>query len=63
MTQAQIDYAVAQSTGEDINTIEQLGFIPLSPRPIELELDDDRRPPLMVDWDELELERYLAYSG
>ncbi len=62
MTQQALDEAVADATGEDVRMIAWLGFIPLTDDPIEIESDQDR-PPLVVDWDELELERHLAMCG
>ena len=62
MTQQRLNDAVALATGEDVQTIDRLGFVPLTDRPNELENDDDRAP-LVVDWDELELERSLALCG
>lgn len=64
MTQQILNEAVAKATGEDIRTINGLGFVPLTTMPIELEGSfEEDRPPLLVDWDELELERYLALCG
>lgn len=62
MTQQMLDQAVAKATGEELTAIARLGFVPLTTRPIELEFDDDQRPPLMVDWDELELQRHLSLT-
>jgi len=53
---------VARHTGEDRRLIARLGFGPLKPMPLEQETDEFREP-LVVDWDELELERYLALCG
>jgi hypothetical protein len=39
-----------------------MGFSPLEPMPLELDTYDPREP-LVVDWDELDLERYLAMCG
>ena len=50
MTQTELDRAVAQATGESLQTIGALGFVPLWPIPYE-------REPLVVDWDELEAGR------
>ena len=44
MTQELLNEAVAEVTGEDIQTIDWLGFVPLTQRPIELETDEDRGP-------------------
>ena len=62
MTQEFLNEAVAEVTGEDIQMIDWLGFVPLTQRPIELETDEDRGP-LLVDWDDLELQRNLALCG
>ncbi len=62
MTQEILNEAIAEATGEDVRTIDWLGFVPLTSGPVEFETEETR-PPLMVDWDELELERYLAMCG
>ena len=49
------DQQVANATGEDLQTIMQLGFSPLGP--VELE---ERETPLMVDWDLLDSTRFAA---
>ncbi|MHB1038186.1 MAG: hypothetical protein ACYC35_26410 [Pirellulales bacterium] len=50
MTQAELNRAVARATGESVNTISNLGFVPLTGRPIE-------REPMGVDWDDLDAGR------
>ena len=50
MTQAELNRAVAHSTGETVSTIAELGFVPLTPIPIE-------REPTFIDWDELDAKR------
>jgi hypothetical protein len=62
MPQERLNCQVARAIGEDRRTIVRLGFNPLRPMPFELETDDPGAP-LVVDWDELDLERYLAMSG
>ncbi len=47
-----LNQQVANKTGEDLATIEHLGFGPL--RPIEIE---ERQEPLVVDWDLLDATR------
>lgn len=49
MTQAELDLEVAKATGESINTITEMGFVPLLAAPFELE-----RAPLTVDWDQVD---------
>ncbi len=50
MTQAELNRAVARATGETVKTIAEMGFVPLTPTPIE-------REPLVVDWDALDARR------
>ena len=50
MTQAELNRAVAAATGETVKTIAEMGFVPLTPTPIE-------QDPLVVDWDELDAQR------
>jgi len=53
MTQAELNRAVADATGESITTIAAHGFSILAAGPIE-------REPSIIDWDALDAER-LAY--
>ena len=62
MAQKDLVAAVANATGEDRRTITRLGFSELRPMSLERQTDEFREP-LVVDWDELELERYLAMCG
>ena len=50
MTQTELNRAVAHTTGEMVSTIADMGFVPLTPVPIE-------REPIFVDWDELDAQR------
>ena len=50
MHQNELNRAVARATGESVRTVARMGFIPLTPMPID-------RDPLVVDWDELEAQR------
>ena len=63
MPKPHLDDQIARLTGEDRRTIRRLGFSPLQPMPLQQHTDGDNRKPLVVDWDELELERTLAMSG
>ena len=47
-----LNQQVANQTGEDLETIRQMGFSPLGP--IEIE---ERQEPLVVDWDLLAASR------
>ncbi len=53
MTQTELNREVAHATGETPDMIAQLGFVPLTRRPVEVE-----REPLTVDWDDLADRRY-----
>jgi hypothetical protein len=62
MSQAELDVAVAAATGEDRRRISRLGFSELRLMRLEEQTDEDRLP-LVVDWDQLDLERYLTLCG
>ena len=47
MTQAELDRAVAEATGESVRTIAHHGFVLLTAGPVE-------REPRVIDWDELD---------
>ena len=53
MTQAELICEVAKATGESARTIGQMGFVPLTRHPVEVE-----REPLVIDWDEIPDRRY-----
>ena len=52
MTQSELNREVASVTGESVQTIAGLGFVPLTSFPFERD-----REPLVVDWDDLKSER------
>jgi hypothetical protein len=53
MTQRELDREIASQTGESVQTIKSMGFSPLRETiPIE-----ERKKPLMVDWDEVDRNR------
>jgi hypothetical protein len=54
MTQSQLNRAVAHATGESLRTIHTLGFVPLIGICFE-------REPLVVDWDEIDAQRYSVF--
>ena len=47
MTQAELYREIAQATGESIRTVAEMGFVPLTRSPVELERD-----PLVVECEE-----------
>jgi hypothetical protein len=55
MTQADLNPAVARSTGETISTIKRRGFLLADPVDVfELEADG----PQVIDWDDYDIERF-----
>lgn len=48
MTQAELEREIAHSTGEDLGEIRRRGFSLAS---IDVDLDEDDRQPLVLDWD------------
>ncbi len=60
MTQAELNRAVAKSTGETVSVIKHLGFNMADPDEVAFdpEPDEDR----YVDWDALQMERYEESS-
>ena len=57
MHQADLNRAVARATGETISAIKRLGFLldePLSHH----DSDSEEMGPLVIDWDELDTQRY-----
>lgn len=53
MSQRDLNRAISEATGEDIATIAGMGFVELTPFPIE-------REPLTMDWDEHDLDHNVA---
>ncbi len=60
MNQSQLDRAVAQATGESPHTISRMGFSIADPEPVRYDPEPSRRPPLVVDWDDLDSRRWAA---
>jgi hypothetical protein len=54
MTQRQFEREVASATGESVDTIRRRGFSPCEPEFPE---------PLVVDWDELEIQRVGVFPA
>ena len=58
MTQAELNQAVAEATGELVSTIRRRGFSVVAPRQVlDPDQNDDCRLPNVVDWDALEREQ------
>lgn len=61
MTQMQLDQLVAEATGDDVRSIRQRGFSVADPFEVDFDPEPDDLQPQMIDWDELDLERNLAF--
>ena len=62
----EVHQAVAKATGEDVRTIAWLGFVLLEPMPTSDDSDAVSGQPVPaddIDWDDVDLERYLAMCG
>jgi len=55
MTQRELNRAISRATGESVSEIASRGFVPLTVFPQERDPED-----LIVDWDQLDLERNVA---
>ena len=53
MSQHHLNREISRATGESLSTIAGMGFVELTPFPIE-------REPLVVDWDEHDLDHNVA---
>lgn len=62
MIAEEIHEAVAKATGEDVRTIAWLGFVLLEPATDD-SCHDSQDPLEDIDWDDVDLERYLAMCG
>ena len=63
MTQAELNQAVADATGESVSTIRRRGFSVVTPLQVfDPDRNEDYALPNVVDWDALEREqrRYAA---
>ena len=58
MTQAELNQAVADATGESVHTIRRRGFSVVTPLSVfQADDADDYALPSVVDWDALELQQ------
>ena len=51
MTQYEIDQSVAQTLGENLNTVRDFGFSMLDPKIEFYDPECDCQPPQVLDWD------------
>lgn len=61
MTQDALHRAVARATGEDFATIRRRGFSIADPLDVDFDPEPDDLRPQAIDWDELALERNIAW--
>jgi hypothetical protein len=57
MNQSELDRQVAQATGESVHLIRHRGFHAMEANAAGEFASTDSRPPMVVDWDALEIER------
>ena len=57
MTQAQLNRAVAQATGESVETIRRHGFSIVQPLTVFDPDEDEPALPQVADWDQIEVDR------
>ena len=57
MSQAEIDRAVAEATGESLSTIRRRGFSLFTPHSL-FDPDESLAQPQVVDWEQVESDRY-----
>ncbi|MCA9124972.1 MAG: hypothetical protein KDB11_32570 [Planctomycetales bacterium] len=60
MTQSQLDRQIARATGEDLREIQRRGFSLADPAETNFDPEPDCLPPQIIDWDDLESQRYEA---
>ena len=63
MFQKQLNQLVAAATGEDLHEISHRGFSLVDPLDSNFDPEPDDRPPQMIDWDELDLQRHVALTS
>jgi hypothetical protein len=56
MTQAQLEVALSEATGEPVRTIRRRGFSIMDPRTSDFDPEPNDLPPQVVDWDALHAE-------
>ena len=61
MYQKQLNQLVADATGEDLHEIHQRGFSLMDPFDRNFDPEPDDLPPQRIDWDELDLQRHVAF--
>ena len=62
MRQTEINRAVARATGESVCTVSQLGFSLADPGAVDHDPEPCHIEDLIVDWDQLELQRRFAFN-
>lgn len=58
MVQSQLDRLVADATGEDVYEIQRRGFSLADPLETNFDPEPDCRSPQVIDWDDLEAQRF-----
>jgi hypothetical protein len=51
MTQSELNYAVSQATGDDVQDISRLGFSLVDQHDTNFDCENDCQDPQVIDWD------------
>lgn len=63
MSQAELDRQVSRLTGESLREVRRRGFSLLAPQLSVFDPDaDDQAEPQVLDWDQVEAERYAEVA-
>lgn len=61
MTQTQLEQQVARATGEDLREVQSRGFSLADPATVNFDPEPSNLPPQILDWDQADLERNVAF--
>ena len=61
MNQLRLEKAVARATGESLREVRRRGFSITDPLEPEFDQESSDRPPLILDWDQVEARRVFVF--
>ena len=61
MTQADLNRAVADATGETVSTITEMGFSIADPQHVRFDPEPYDPQPTAIDWDEVDAQRNVVF--
>jgi hypothetical protein len=62
MTQHELNCAVAAATGETLGDVRRMGFSLADPTETNFDPEPDCLPPQVIDWDDLEAQRFEQHT-